>query len=163
MTYTDTCDTCEREISAAARFCPRCGARQEWFTDDCGHRHDPGAEVRDAYRRMFVRAQAADEDPREPESFEHALRMVVPAAHVDVIEEVGDERPLPRDPAKRAKVPSELSLSIREAVEDAFENPPPEQATLSFATDGGKPRTLHTDTDHSVAGAPGGNEGGDLE
>ena len=59
-----------------------------------------------------------------------------------------DERPLPRDPAKRAKVPSELSLSIREAVEDAFENPPPEQVTLSFATDGGKTRTLHTDNDH---------------
>jgi len=48
-----------------------------------------------------------------------------------------DQRPLPRDPAKRAKVPRELSEAIREAVEDAFENPPPEQQTLVAAMDGG--------------------------
>lgn len=35
------------------------------------------------------------------------------------------------DPAERAKVPYDLSLAIREAVEDAYANPPPEQATLT--------------------------------
>jgi len=54
------------------------------------------------------------------------------------LEDERDQRPLPRDSAKRAKVPRELSKSIREAVKDAFENPPPEQATLFHATDGGK-------------------------
>lgn len=37
----------------------------------------------------------------------------------------------PSDPAERAKVPYDLSLAIREAVEDAYRNPPPEQATLT--------------------------------
>lgn len=36
-----------------------------------------------------------------------------------------------RDPAKRAKVPEELSESILEAVEEAYANPPPEQALLT--------------------------------
>lgn len=36
----------------------------------------------------------------------------------------------PSDPAKRAKVPYDLSLAIKEAVEDAYANPPPEQVTI---------------------------------
>lgn len=39
--------------------------------------------------------------------------------------------------AERAKVPAELSKAILDAVEDAFENPPPEQSKLTAATDGG--------------------------
>lgn len=32
--YQTTCADCEDEISAAARFCQRCGTRQSWVTDD---------------------------------------------------------------------------------------------------------------------------------
>jgi len=46
------------------------------------------------------------------------------------IEDDRDNRPLPRDPAERAKVPRELSEAILEAVEEAYANPPPEQVTL---------------------------------
>ena len=46
------------------------------------------------------------------------------------IEDDRDNRPLPRDPAERAKVPRELSEAILEAVEEAYQNPPPEQVTL---------------------------------
>lgn len=46
------------------------------------------------------------------------------------IEDDWDNRPLPRDPAERAKVPWELSDAILEAVEEAYANPPPEQVTL---------------------------------
>lgn len=52
-------------------------------------------------------------------------------------EKTGDEHPmdtLPRDPAERAKVPYELSESVRVAVDAAYENPPPEQATLAEVT-----------------------------
>lgn len=63
----------------------------------------------------------------------------------DSLEDERDERPLPRDPAKRAKVPRELSDEIRGAVEDAIENPPPEQATL-LQVGGG--RSLSPETDH---------------
>jgi len=38
--------------------------------------------------------------------------------------------PYPRDSAERAKVPRELSDAILKAVEEAYRNPPPEQATL---------------------------------
>ena len=38
--------------------------------------------------------------------------------------------------AERAKVPYELSEAIREAVEEAYANPPPEQVTLSAAGGG---------------------------
>lgn len=86
--YESECPNCEQTIGASARFCRYCGARQEWLDDDRGERHDPGAAVRDAYRRMFIRARAADDDPRDPESFEHSLRMLIPSAHVDVLEEV---------------------------------------------------------------------------
>ncbi|MCF2208622.1 hypothetical protein KVP02_13350, partial [Halobacterium salinarum] len=58
-----------------------------------------------------------------------------------------DERPLPRDPAERAKVPRELSESIREAVEGAFENPPPEQATLLQADGGSNDHSLRTENE----------------
>lgn len=57
-------------------------------------------------------------------------------------EKAGDEHPadtMPRDPAKRAEVPEELSFEILRAVEDAFRNPPPEQATLATAADGAGP------------------------
>ncbi|QCC57342.1 zinc ribbon domain-containing protein [Natrinema thermotolerans] len=87
MSYADDCDNCDAEISAAARFCPRCGARQAWFTDDRGERHDPGSAVRDAYRRMLSRARAVDDDPSDPRSFEQAFRLLVPTAHVGVLEE----------------------------------------------------------------------------
>jgi hypothetical protein len=36
----------------------------------------------------------------------------------------------PDDPAEKARVPYDLSVAIREAVEDAYANPPPEQVTL---------------------------------
>lgn len=42
-----------------------------------------------------------------------------------------DTSPMPSDPAERAKVPYDLSESIREAVDAAFENPPPEQVELT--------------------------------
>jgi site-specific DNA-cytosine methylase len=38
--------------------------------------------------------------------------------------------PMPRDPKERAKVPLELSEAIREAVESALLNTPPQQVTL---------------------------------
>ncbi|MFC6766052.1 hypothetical protein [Natrinema soli] len=28
------CDDCEAEVRVSARYCPDCGARQDWFTDD---------------------------------------------------------------------------------------------------------------------------------
>lgn len=37
----------------------------------------------------------------------------------------------PTDPAERAKIPYELSESIRKAIENAYANPPPEQTTLT--------------------------------
>lgn len=46
------------------------------------------------------------------------------------LEDEREDRPLPRDSAERAKVPRELSESIREAIEEAYRNPPPEQTTL---------------------------------
>lgn len=52
---------------------------------------------------------------------------------------------IPNDQAEASKVPYELSLAIREAVEEAYANPPPEQSTLVSATDGGKPREKDTD------------------
>ena len=71
------------------------------------------------------------------------------------LEDERDERPMPRDPAKRAKVPRELSKSIREAIEDAFENPPPEQATL-VQTDGGRnARSVDTGNERSEEVPPG--------
>lgn len=48
--------------------------------------------------------------------------------------QANDTRPLPRSPAERARVPYELSLAIREAVEDAYANPPPEQVSLNEVT-----------------------------
>lgn len=57
-------------------------------------------------------------------------------------EKAGDQHvadALPNDPAERAKVPHELSVAIRDAVEDAIATPPPEQQTLLAATDGGEP------------------------
>lgn len=39
--------------------------------------------------------------------------------------------------AERARVPAELSEAVLSAVEDGYANPPPEQATLPLATDGG--------------------------
>lgn len=53
------------------------------------------------------------------------------------LEDERDERPLPRDPAERAKVPYGLSESIRGAVEEAIDSPQPEQSELPFVTDGG--------------------------
>lgn len=64
-------------------------------------------------------------------------------------EKAGDEHPgdtLPRDPAERSKVPYEFSLAIRDAIGEAYANPPPEQSTLQVATtdggfvEGGEPR-----------------------
>jgi|AntRauTorcE11898_2_1112593.scaffolds.fasta_scaffold60937_2 hypothetical protein len=54
---------------------------------------DVDENVREAYRAMFVRARAVDNDPGEqrPRSFEHALRLLIPSDHVDVIEEVSDD------------------------------------------------------------------------
>lgn len=40
--------------------------------------------------------------------------------------------------AERAKIPQELSAAILDAVEDAYQNPPAEQQTLSAAPDGGR-------------------------
>ena len=53
------------------------------------------------------------------------------------LEDERDERPLPRDPAERAKVPYGLSESIRDAVEDAIDTPQPEQSELPLIADGG--------------------------
>jgi hypothetical protein len=54
------------------------------------------------------------------------------------LEDERDNRPLPRDPAERAKVPSELSAAIRDAVEAAIDDPPPAQSELPMvAADGG--------------------------
>jgi hypothetical protein len=50
------------------------------------------------------------------------------------LEDERDRRPLPRDPAKRAKIPYELSEEILNAVERALENEPPEQSTLQEVT-----------------------------
>lgn len=83
------CEHCDATTSASAKFCPSCGKRQQWFTDRPGERIDPGAEVRDAYATMFDRAEAADGDPSDgPESYEHALRLLIPTAHVGTLEEV---------------------------------------------------------------------------
>jgi len=46
------------------------------------------------------------------------------------LEDERDERPLPRDPAEKAKIPQELSESIRDAVKRGFENASAEQATF---------------------------------
>lgn len=66
------------------------------------------------------------------------------------LEDECDERPLPRDPAERAKVPRELSEAIREAVEGAFESPPPEQSTLVTTPDGGNLRERDTESSEEV-------------
>lgn len=42
------------------------------------------------------------------------------------------------DASRRSKVPHELSAAIREAVDEAISNPPPEQSTLGAATPGGE-------------------------
>jgi len=47
------------------------------------------------------------------------------------LEDERDERPLPRDPAERAKVPYDLSESIREACEAALDGEVAEQVELS--------------------------------
>lgn len=64
-----------------------------------------------------------------------------------------DKRPLPRDPAERAKVPHGLSQAIRDAVEKAFENPPPEQATFGHYADAtqSEPKS-HTDAEVPLNG-----------
>jgi len=49
--------------------------------------------------------------------------------------------------AERSKVPKELSEEIREAVENATRDPPPEQQTLATATDGGNARYVDPGTD----------------
>jgi len=49
-----------------------------------------------------------------------------------------------RDPAKRAKVPRNLSAAIRDAVEDEIASPSPVQTELPAATDGGEPRSKST-------------------
>lgn len=68
-------------------------------------------------------------------------------------EEGGGNHPaeaMPNGVAERAKVPKELSESIRAAVDDALENPQPEQQTLVAATDGGETTdTSSTGTDRS--------------
>lgn len=52
--------------------------------------------------------------------------------------DTGEKRKHVRDPAERAKVPHDLSLAVLNAVDDAYANPPPEQATLPLAVpDGG--------------------------
>lgn len=56
-----------------------------------------------------------------------------PCHESGALEDEYDNRPLPRDPAERAKVPRELSEAILEAVEDAYANPPPEQSLLTEA------------------------------
>jgi len=50
------------------------------------------------------------------------------------LEDERDERPLPRDPAERAKVPRELSEAIRDACEAALDGEVAEQATLGEVT-----------------------------
>lgn len=37
--YSDGCHRCDEEIGGADRFCPKCGAKQPWFTDDGEHVH----------------------------------------------------------------------------------------------------------------------------
>lgn len=51
---------------------------------------DVDEDVREAYRTMFGRARAVDEDPGEqpPRSFEHALRLLIPSDHIELIEEI---------------------------------------------------------------------------
>lgn len=51
------------------------------------------------------------------------------------------------DSSERAKVPDELSEEILEAVEDAYENPPPEQGTLFEADGGWNSRSQYTESD----------------
>jgi hypothetical protein len=50
------------------------------------------------------------------------------------LEDKRDERPLPHDSAKRAKVPRELSEAIRDACEAALDGEVAEQATLEEVT-----------------------------
>jgi hypothetical protein len=59
------------------------------------------------------------------------------------LEDERDQRPLPRDPAERAKVPAELSAAIRDACERALDGDAPEQTTLAESVavpDGGESR-----------------------
>ena len=53
---------------------------------------------------------------------------------------------MPSDTGERSLFPRELSEEILSAVEDAVENPPPKQTTLTVATDGGT-YSLHTGGD----------------
>lgn len=46
------------------------------------------------------------------------------------LEDEFDERPLPRDPAERAKVPAQLSTAIRDACEAGLDGDAREQATI---------------------------------
>lgn len=33
MPYKKSCESCDRRISAAARYCPKCGTKQPWLED----------------------------------------------------------------------------------------------------------------------------------
>lgn len=58
--------------------------------------------------------------------------------HVSKAHNEHPNKSLPSDQAEASRVPYELSLTIREAVEKAYRNPPPQQATLpAISTDGG--------------------------
>ncbi|RQG93751.1 hypothetical protein [Natrarchaeobius oligotrophus] len=87
--YTNHCPHCETRITAASRYCRSCGQPQDWFDD----RDDVHPDLREAYRTMLSRARAVDADPANepPRSFEHAFRLLVPTANIDVLQELVDD------------------------------------------------------------------------
>lgn len=48
--YRTHCDDCEAEVRASARYCPDCGARQQWFTDD----EEPDGNLEEVFRRETI-------------------------------------------------------------------------------------------------------------
>ncbi|SEW09923.1 zinc ribbon domain-containing protein [Natrinema salifodinae] len=52
--YRTTCVDCEDEISAASRFCPHCGTRQPWFTDDEADGTESEGNLKEVFRRETI-------------------------------------------------------------------------------------------------------------
>ena len=48
--YRTCCDDCESEIRASARYCPDCGERQPWFTDE----EDPDGNLEEVFFRATI-------------------------------------------------------------------------------------------------------------
>ncbi|QLK25375.1 hypothetical protein HYG81_14970 [Natrinema zhouii] len=48
--YRTCCDDCESKIRASAHYCPDCGERQQWFTDD----EEPDGNLEEVFRRETI-------------------------------------------------------------------------------------------------------------